>query len=76
MTNILDYDEFVMGYSVLFMGTILKILIWGPSYSNYAIVLFGLYVFRRRYLMVCRLDKLCYTISQEFSKIRDTIPVS
>jgi hypothetical protein len=76
MTNLLDYDEFVMGYSVLFMGTILKILIWGPSYSNCAIVLFGLYVFRRRYLMICQIDKLCYTISQEFSKIRDTIPVS
>ena len=76
MLTLLDYDEFVMGYSVLFMGTILKIIVIGISIFDYVIVLFGIYVFRRRYLMVCRLDKLCCTINEEFSKIREMIPIS
>ena len=70
MTTLLDTDKFVMGYSVLFMCTILKIVVIGISIFDYGIVLFGIYVFRRRYLMVCRINDTCYIINEGFSKIR------
>jgi hypothetical protein len=61
--SILDNDEFVIGYVILYFITIVKMVFVKYSPIDLLILLFGVYVFYRRYLMVLRIDRMCSEIS-------------
>jgi|LakMenEpi03Aug12_release.lakeMendotaPanAssembly.Ray.scaffolds.fasta_scaffold1131555_1 hypothetical protein len=61
--SILDNDEFVIGYVILYFITIVKMVFVKYSPIDLLILLFGVYVFYRRYLMVFRIDRMCSEIS-------------
>ena len=61
--SILNNDEFVIGYAILYFITIVKMAFIKYSPIDLLILLFGVYVFYRRYLMVVRLDRMCSEIS-------------
>ena len=61
--SILDNDEFVIGYATLYLITIVKMIFIKYSPIDLLILLFGAYVFYRRYLMVLRIDRMCSEIS-------------
>jgi hypothetical protein len=60
---ILDQDEFVIGYAILYLITIVKMVFVKYSPIDLLILLFGVYVFYRRYLMVIRIDRMCSEIA-------------
>ena len=61
--SILDNDEFVIGYVILYFITIVKMVFVKYSPIDLLILLFGVYVFYRRYLMVLRIDRMCSEIA-------------
>jgi hypothetical protein len=61
--SILDNDEFVIGYVILYFITIVKMVFVKYSPIDLLILLSGVYVFYRRYLMVLRIDRMCSEIS-------------
>lgn len=61
--KIIDEDEFVIGYMILYFIIIVKMAFIKYSPIDLLILLFGVYVFYRRYLMVVRLDRMCSEIS-------------
>lgn len=61
--NCIDKDEFVIGYVILYFITILKMVFIKYSPIDLLVLLFGVYVFYRRYLMVVRIDRMCSEIS-------------
>ncbi len=61
--NCLDEDEFVIGYAILYAGTLVKMIFMQYTLFDFAILSFGAYVFYRRYLMVVSIDKICNEIA-------------
>ena len=61
--KLLDEDEFVIGYAILYFITIVKMVFIKYSPIDLLILLFGVYVFYRRHLMVVRIDRMCSEIS-------------
>ena len=61
--QVLDQDEFVIGYAILYFITILKMVFVKCTSFDILILLLGVYVFYRRYLMIVRLDRMCSEIT-------------
>ena len=61
--QVLDQDEFVIGYAILYFITILKMVFVKCTSFDILILLLGVYVFYRRYLMVIRIDRMCSEIA-------------
>ena len=61
--SILNNDEFVIGYAILYFITIVKMAFIKYSPIDLLILLFGVYVFYRRYMMVLRIDRMCSEIA-------------
>lgn len=61
--KIIDEDEFVIGYMILYLSTIVKMVFIKYSPIDLLILSFGVYVFYRRYMMVLRIDRMCSEIA-------------
>ena len=61
--SILNNDEFVIGYVILYFIIIVKMVFIKYSPIDLLVLLFGVYVFYRRYLMVIRIDRMCSEIA-------------
>ena len=73
--SILNNDEFVIGYVILYFITILKMVFIKYSPIDLLVLLFGVYVFYRRYLMVVRIDRMCSEISGPLKDVIENLIV-
>ena len=73
--NCIDKDEFVIGYVILYFITILKMVFIKYSPIDLLVLLFGVYVFYRRYLMVVRIDRMCSEISGPLKDVIENLIV-
>ena len=55
-------DEFIIGYAIIYVCTILKIIFLSCTRWDTAILFVGTGIFYRRYLMVMKLDRMCREI--------------
>jgi uncharacterized membrane protein len=55
-------DEFIIGYAILYVCTIAKMIFLSCTRLDMAILLVGTGIFYRRYLMVMKLDRMCREI--------------
>jgi ABC-type transport system involved in cytochrome c biogenesis permease subunit len=55
-------DEFIIGYAILYVCTIVKIIFLSCTRWDMAILFIGAGIFYRRYLRVMELDRMCREI--------------
>ena len=73
--SILNNDEFVIGYVILYFIIIVKMVFIKYSPIDLLVLLFGVYVFYRRYLMVVRIDRMCSEISGPLKDVIENLIV-
>jgi hypothetical protein len=55
-------DEFIIGYAIIYLCTIVKIIFLSCTRLDIAILFIGAGIFYRRYLRVMELDRMCSEI--------------
>ena len=55
-------DEFIIGYAILYVCTIVKMIFLSCTRLDMAILFVGTGIFYRRYLRVMELDRICREI--------------
>lgn len=63
-------DEFIIGYAIIYVCTIVKMIFLSCTGWDLAILFVGTGIFYRRYLKVMQLDRMCSEIKKPLLNCR------
>ncbi len=66
-------DEFIIGYAILYVCTIVKIIFLSCTRWDIAILFVGTGIFYKRYLRVMELDRMCREIEKPMKISNETL---